>query len=218
MHTQSSTSGSVAALMRPVVATVTRDARFKEVARLFADHRVEAVPVVSEEGRILGVVTASDMLVRLTGVRIASWDNNRLAQWASIHRKVHADTAGGLMSAPAITVAPSASAMEAGRLAARTRVHVLPVVNDVRVPVGMLTRQDLVRLYLRPDSDIRVDVMAALDRDHQPVDVRVDDGVVTLRGAVADALTAREFVERTRLVPGVVDVHNLLVHLHDLAG
>ena len=198
---------TVADLMRPAAAVAGPDTRFKDLARLIDVHAVDAIPVVDDAGRVLGVISASDLLVRLAGVRIAPWEN-RLAQWAVVHRKVHAQTAAALMTHPPVTTTPDTSIVEAGRLAARTHTHLMPVVDAAGVMVGVITRRDLVRIYLRPDEDVRRAVSAATADGGAHVSVDVDAGVVKLTGTAPDLDTARSLVERARQVCGVVDVRN----------
>ena len=200
-------ASTVADLMRPAAAVAGPDTRFKDLARLMDARAVDAVPVVDDAGRVLGVVTASDLLVRLAGVRIAPWEN-RLAQWAVVHRKVHASTAGALMTHPPVVTTPDTSIVEAGRLAARTHTHLMPVVDAAGVLVGVITRRDLVRIYLRPDDDIRHAVCAATADGGACVSVDVDAGVVKLTGTAPDLDTAHSLLDRARQVCGVVDVRN----------
>jgi len=81
--------------------------------------------------------------------------------------------------------------------------------------IGVVTRDDLIRIFLRPDADIHRDVQRDVV-DQLPrvaenaVSVDVTDGVVTLRGTVTTALTAGRLAYQAGRVPGVVDVHNEL--------
>jgi CBS domain-containing protein len=195
--------------MHTARAVAQRDTPFKELARLIDAHDVDTIPVVDEFGRLVGIITASDLLVRLAGTRIASWEN-RLAQWAVAHRKIHAPTANALMSYPALTVGPDTPVVEAGRLAARTGAHTLGVVDELGTLIGMITRRDLVRIYLRPDEEILQAACAATDAGRRGITVCVDEGVVALAGPVADQLDARDLVARARQVLGTVDVVNHL--------
>lgn len=91
----------------------------------------------------------------------------------------------------------------------------LPVIDHACVLVGMVSRADLIALFLRTDDDIRDDVERdVICRSTVPgrasVTVAVDEGVVTLSGRVKTALTARGLAHRASEVPGVLDVHDRL--------
>ena len=84
----------------------------KQVARLLADHRLSALPVVDGRGRVLGVVSEADLL----------GDGRPLADGQP------AATAGAVMTSPAVTVDPQATVTEAARRMQAAGVKRLPVV------------------------------------------------------------------------------------------
>lgn len=205
---------TVADVMRHDVVTAYENAVFKEIARALDRNGIDAVPVIDEGRRVVGVVTASDLLARLAGAHPAP-RGHRLAARGEARNKRHGYTAHELMTGPAITVTPGTLIVEAARLAARARVRNLPVVNPDGVLLGMVARADLIKLFLRPDDDIHADVVrdavrAAKHPERRRIEVRVREGVVTLSGAAHTALTARRLVHDTLQVPGVVDVRDEL--------
>jgi osmotically-inducible protein OsmY len=77
--------------------------------------------------------------------------------------------------------------------------------------VGIVSRADLVRIFLREDDGIRREVISdvlvrLLRADPELVDVRVEDGVVTLNGRLPQRSQIPVAVRLTRAVDGVVDV------------
>jgi CBS domain-containing protein len=118
------------------------------------------------------------------------------------------------------TVAPGASLNAAARLLHQHGVRHLPVVDhDLRL-IGIVTRRDLLRVFLRPDGDIHHEVTAGVLRGtfNLPADavqVEVGDGVVTLAGMVPWRSSAREIVDRVSVLDGVVDVVDRLSWSHD---
>lgn len=205
---------TVADVMRHDVVTAYEDALFKEIARALDRNGIDAVPVIDERRRVVGVVTASDLLARLARVRPVP-RGHRLAAHGEARSKRHAYTAHELMTAPAITVTPGTLIVAAARLAARSRVRNLPVVDPDGVLLGMVARGDLIRLFLRPDDELHAEVVrdavcAATHPERRQVQVRVAEGVVTLSGEAHTALTARRLVHDALQVPGVVDVRDEL--------
>lgn len=124
--------------------------------------------------------------------------------------------AGGLnaadvMTAPAVTVHPGATLGEAARIMARRRVKRLPVVNAEGLLEGVVSRADLLKVFLRTDEElaeeVRRDVVEPLVPAFQgQVGVRVSNGVVTLTGRVVNTSVVPLATRMARTVEGVVDV------------
>ena len=203
-------------VMTEDVLTVLPDAPLKDVAQLLVSRGISGVPVVTVDGAVLGVVSEADLLVKEGGpdaiahrplARIRGEGGETMAQLG----KLRAVTAGEAMTAPAITVTPGRSIHEAAAIMTARHVNRLPVV-DGRQLVGIVTRADLVRAYVRTDDElaasIRQDViLKLLWLDPAIFTLAVENGVVSISGRVERRSTA-EILERTiRLVPGVVDVH-----------
>jgi predicted transcriptional regulator len=115
------------------------------------------------------------------------------------------------MTAPAVTTGPDEPVARAARLMEDRKVKRLPVVDGERRLLGIVSRHDLVRMHVRPDADIREDIVdEVLGRtlwvDRSRVDVDVSDGVVELRGRVDRRTTAASAVRLAEQVPGVVRV------------
>lgn len=207
---------TVAGVMSREVHSVPLAAPVKDVARALDANQGRAVPVLDAAGRVAGVVTTSDLLVRIAGT--GPKPHGRAARRGDARRKRHAQTAAELMTAPPITTTPGASVPETARLAAHSRVRCLPVIGPRGDLVGLVSRDDLARVFLRPDDQIRRDVQADVDmtlrarRDKHPnrVTVTVDDGVVTLAGEVESAVLARRLVHHAQQVVGVLGVHDRL--------
>lgn len=195
------------------VVWVTDAAPVKQIAYLLAENRVHGVPVVHDQRRVVGVVTASDLLARMAGADHTMPRGHRVNSHHANALKRRASTAAELMTAPPITVTPGTSIAAAARLAARSRVRSLPVVHSDGTLLGIVTRDDMVKVFLRKDQDIARDVCRGVV-DPLPtmyghgVHVAVSNGVVTLSGRVGSGITARSLERAVRAVAGVVDVQN----------
>ena len=180
---------NVASVMtaKPVVATETTG--FKEIAGRLAEHRISALPVVDEAGRLLGVVSEADLLLKealghADGLHLLDSGRKR-----SERAKASALLARDLMTSPAVAIGPLALVTEAARLMHDRKVKRLPVIDKDGLLIGIVTRGDLLRIFLRPDSLIREDVVEGLivrtlwmDPNH--IIVKVVNGVVDLSGDV----------------------------------
>lgn len=196
------------------VLTVAPTTPIKEVARLMSTHGVSGVPVVDEDGTILGVVSEADFLLKEDGIARPASRLERLLGRAvrgdSEQAKVEAETAAELMSSPAITIGPDASLPEAAAIMVERRINRLPVQQG-RHLVGIVSRADLVRAYLRPDHELARVINEELIRntlwvDPSLLDVRVVDGVVHLAGTLDHRSTAEWLVSMIRRLEGVVQV------------
>ncbi|MFF8378177.1 CBS domain-containing protein [Streptomyces sp. NPDC015661] len=183
---------SVADLMTPTAVAVQRGTSFKEIARLLDEYGITAVPVVDEENRPVGVVSEADLLRRHTA-------------------KDGPSSAEAMMSSPAVTARPSWTAVEAARLMERHRVKRLPVVDADGRLIGVLSRSDLLQLFLRRDrsiqEEIREDVIVRiLHLSPSAVHIEVDEGRVTLSGTLERPGLGPILVRLCETVDGVVEV------------
>ncbi|WP_204357611.1 MULTISPECIES: CBS domain-containing protein [unclassified Streptomyces] len=181
-------------VMTHAVISVDRGAPFKEIVEAMRQWRISALPVLSEEGRVAGVVSEADLLLKAQGA-----DESR------------AVTAGQLMTVPAVTVTKDASIASAARLMARGHLKRLPVIDADGRLVGVVSRGDLLKIYLRPDADIAEELRELIMAELIPagsamVQVHVANGIVQLDGSVHDPPLKDVLVRVVRTVPGVVDV------------
>jgi CBS domain-containing protein len=192
--------------------TADRNMSYKQAAELLTDQRVSGIPVVAKGGRVAGMVSEADVLRK---AERRPWRRSGLAGRARRDRaKARARTAGQLMTSPAITIHPDASLSAAARLMNAHRIRRLPVVDAAGDLVGIVSRRDLMKVFLRPDEEITAEVGGVLGQilpeDAGQVTVGVCDGVVTLDGALDDQDLVPVAVGLTSGVDGVVAVVNRL--------
>lgn len=207
-------------VMTADVVTADRITSYKDIARLLAEHRVSGLPVLSMGRHVVGVVSESDLLsAPRDGEPRTDTPLTARLPWPGRHGHEHPQlTAGELMSSPAVTIRPDASLAAAVRLMRTRKVSRLPVTDADGVLAGILSRRDLLRVFLRPDAEIGRQVRELLTEillaDPADITVRVHDGVVTVSGQLGpegrhDDLTPVAL----RLIwdiDGVVDVVNQL--------
>ena len=143
-------------VMTVEVAAVAPEASYREVVNMITGHRVGGVPVIDDAGRVLGVVSEVDVLHKL---EMAETPERRRLFTGRRRAKAKAEVARDLMTAPAVTATPYDSVVSAAKRMDRERVKRLPVVDDGGHLVGIVTRGDLLKVHLRPDADIRRDVV-----------------------------------------------------------
>ena len=193
------------------------DATFKDVARLMSEHRVSALPVVDDAGRVAGVVSEADLIVRdETFGRPFLLEGREVRV---LRRKAHAAIARDLMTAPPIVIGPEASLAEAAGRMRRNKVKRLPVCGPEGRFLGVVSRLDLVREFLRDDAEIAEEVHDVLLREMSlpPSVIRsmVNDGIVTLQGKVDRRSQMPMIVDRMRRIGGTVEVITRLDWIED---
>ncbi|WP_329329531.1 CBS domain-containing protein [Streptomyces mirabilis] len=216
----------VGSVMAMEVVTARYGTPFKEVARLLTEHRISGLPVIDEDDKVLGVISETDLMVRQAGVP-DPYETPRRFRFTGPTRgarrqaaKGHARTAGQLMSVPPVTVHADETIAEAARTMARSRVERLPVVDDEDRVVGIVTRRDLIQVFLQPDDVIRREVIdevlvRTLWLSPSTVEVAVYDGVVTLTGHVERRSEAEIAASMTDRIDGVVAVVDRLTYRLD---
>ncbi|MDL2074909.1 CBS domain-containing protein [Streptomyces sp. GXMU-J15] len=196
----------VSDVMTRKVVAVRRGAAFKDIVKAMRRWRVSGVPVVDDRQRVLGVVSERDLLLKEE-----FHGGDPLRSRPAGLAKAEARTAGELMTAPAVTADPCDSLARTARTMARYGVHRLPVVDEDGVLQGIVSRSDLLKVFLRDDAsiarEVRTDVVALLFPE-TPEEVRVDveSGVVRLSGRVRNTELVPVAVRMARAVEGVVAV------------
>lgn len=202
-------------IMTRSVLSVGPDTPLKEVARLLIEHRISGLPVVDAAGRVVGVVSEGDLLVKEQDPeairhRPLSRIFGESAETRALLAKAEARTAGDAMTTPAITIGADRPVGAAAERMTADRVNRLPVVEDGRL-VGIVTRADVIRAFVQTDEQlaeaIRSEVLRrAMWVDPAQFEVSVAEGVATIRGRVERRSTAAMVGRLTELLPGIVSV------------
>jgi CBS-domain-containing membrane protein len=207
----------VADVMTRYAVAVRRGASFKDMAARLSRFRVSAFPVVDDDGKVIGVVSETDMLTRqaVALAREALADGHAGGEL----RESDGLTAGDLMSQPAVTITPDEPVEHAARLMYNCRVRRLPVVDAGGRLIGIISRADVLAAFDRTDEEIREDIGQVISREfrqdtHQFI-VTVRSGIVTLQGAAETARLGRDIVRKIRHVQGVVAVRDRLSYPPD---
>jgi CBS domain-containing protein len=217
----------VSDVMTTSVVTVDRITPYQEIDRLLTEHRISGMPVLKMGRQVAGVISEADLLAAEDeGAR-----QDRMAAAAGRRRRLRKHpqvglTAGSMMTSPAITIAPDATIPAAARAMNMHHIRRLPVVDDKGKLVGIVSRRDLLSVFLRPDADIAHDARQVVDEmpfnEPSKVAVAVHDGVVTLGGVVGPADRHHDLVPLViRMIfdiDGVVDVVNRLEQVEAVKG
>ncbi|MGC1284846.1 MAG: CBS domain-containing protein [Streptosporangiaceae bacterium] len=202
-------------VMTTKVVTVDRITPYKEIVRLLAEHKISAVPVLTMGRHVAGVVSEADLLAaedqEARKARAGKADH---LPWSRGQGKQHPPlTAEQLMTSPAVTIHPDAPIPRAASLMHSRHVKRLPVVDPDGKLLGIVSRRDLLTVFLRPDAQIAAEVRELLAEilfaNPASVSAKVHEGVVVLTGQPTGAEQHDLIPVAVRLIwdiDGVVDV------------
>lgn len=142
-------------IMTEPVLTVTQDRTLEEVANKMLNNRVGGLPVVDDNGKIVGMVTESDFSAKEHAIPFSRIYSPQLfGEWMSKENVEKAYEAARsiqvkeIMTKPAITILEDDTVAEAVRRMLERRVHRIPVVRD-GIPVGIISRHDLLKMVVQ---------------------------------------------------------------------
>lgn len=139
-------------IMTPDVITVTPQTPVLELARLLADHKINGAPVIDDNGRLVGVVTQSDLIDRAKKFELphvitildAHFFLERPSTFKKNLEKILGNQVADIMTSPAVTIPVDMPLDEIASIMARRQVHTLPVVAAGQV-VGIIGKIDIIR-------------------------------------------------------------------------
>jgi CBS domain-containing protein len=181
------------------------------LVRLIGENRISAIPIVDSQGVPVGIVSESDLLMKESSDPTSAFDLLQRRHRAKADGVIAAD----VMTAPVVTVTMDTPIAQAARVMRQRNVRRLVVV-DTRLRIaGIVSRSDLLKVFLRTDDDLRDEVLhklipAVVPTDAYGVEVEVESNIITLSGHV-DRRTDVEILGRlARELDGVVNVVNQL--------
>jgi CBS domain-containing protein len=193
---------------------------FKRLVQLIEENRISAVPIVDAQGVPVGIVSESDLLFKERRHELESESSLLHARRRRQERaKAEGVVAWEIMTKPPITVRSATTLPQAARMMQERNVRRLVVVDERDKIVGIVSRSDLLQVFLRTDDELRDDVLSTIPSmllsQPESVQVAVRWNVVTLSGEVDRKSDAEIFARMTRELDGVVDVVNRLTHRWD---
>jgi CBS domain-containing protein len=210
---------TVSTVMTRELVTARPTTPYKELVGLLRVHQINALPVVEADGRLVGIVSDADLVLKAE--RRPSDPIRFLARlrpgWRAAEAKAGGRTAAEVMSKPVTTATPDTSISAAARLLRRRGIRHLPVVDRAGRLAGIVTRRDLLAVFQRQDQELRHQIerailVATLDLAPGQVTVEVHDGVVTLHGQLPWQSLGHELVELISALDGVVTVDDQLTY------
>jgi CBS domain-containing protein len=202
----------IESVMTTQVVTARPSTPFRELVDLLQRKRISALPVVDQDDRLVGIVSEADLLVKQgyphggddVGVVHALRHRQRLGKAAGI-------CALDVMTRQVVSVPVGTEVAAAARLMIRLGIKRLPVADAQGRLAGIVTRGDLLKVFLRPDQAISWEVAHEIVQGRMgiptgAVAVETRDGMVSLTGQVERRSQVGELVRQVQAVHGVVSV------------
>ncbi len=147
MPRSNSAMATIEDVMTRHVVTVHPETRVQEAARLMIVHRISGLPVVDASGRVVGMISDGDLILRQKRPSLRPWwrsffDNGE--RLARDYQKRVGLTVGAVMTRPALVISPVFGIETAAAILDNRQIRRLPVVRDGQL-VGIVSRGDLIK-------------------------------------------------------------------------
>jgi len=227
---------NAADIMTPRVVSVVPDASILEAVQLMLANRISGLPVITENGKLVGIVTEGDFLRRAeTGTQ------HRRSRWLELfmgagklaqeYVQTHGRKVSDVMTPDPVTASEDTPLDVVVRLLEERRIKRLPVVRS-GVVVGIVSRANLLHALAslareRPNEDqsdaaIRAQIYAELNRQRwipkDFINVVVRNGAVEVWGAILDERERQAVRVAVENVPGVKHISDHLVWVEPMSG
>jgi CBS domain-containing protein len=213
---------TVESVMTPAdrVVSIRPTTPYKDVVKLLTENQISALPVIGEAGSVVGIVSEADLLPKEARSRTAPSGRPALtARESQSRHKARAALAVELMTAPVITIGPEEDVSEAARRLETHRIKRMPVVDATGRLAGIVSRRDILRVFLRSDEELTDEVRTLLVDsfwiDPKGWSVQVSDGRVLLTGQMDRRSTVRIAEHAVGRIDGVVAVESELTYEED---
>jgi CBS-domain-containing membrane protein len=219
---------AVDVMVRDVV-TISPDADVAEAAKLLIEHDISALPVVDDDGSVIGMISEADLLRReeIGTEKQRPWWLEAIMPGTALaadFAKSHGQRVSEVMSSDVISATEETSLAEIAAILERNRIKRVPIMENGKL-VGIVSRANLVQALA--SSAVRADGSTASDRsirlellsrladqtwtDFGSRNVILTDGVVHLWGLVGSEEERRALVALAEDVPGVVRVSDEMI-------
>ncbi|MCB4769612.1 CBS domain-containing protein [Ancylobacter sp. Lp-2] len=210
-------------VMTTTIISVSPEHGVKKATKLMLDHSVSGLPVVDDDGRIVGIITEGDLIRRTelvsNSLAVSEETENSADEIAGAYLKRTSWRVGDVMTGDVITVSEDTSLMDVARLMHERSIKRIPVTREDKV-IGIVSRIDLLHVILMTKADQTATGDEAIQRsivhrlrentglDDLNLTVTVLDGTVHLWGNIDTAerrRAARVVVEGVQGVRGIVE-------------
>jgi CBS domain-containing protein len=196
---------------------------FKLLVRLIEENHVSAIPIVDDHGVPIGIVSETDLLLKERRTELNSThDLVQTRRRRELRAKAEGVLACDVMTSPPITIPATIGLAQAARIMQERNIRRLVVVDERGKIAGIVTRSDLLQVFLRSDEELHQEITGMLipalmlETPTMKVDVRWN--VVTLTGVLDRKSDVEILTRMVAELDGVVAVVDQLSYRWDDAA
>jgi CBS domain-containing protein len=202
-------------LMTRDVITIGPDASLKEAARRMIEAGISGLPVTTDAGSLVGIITEADFVSTEAGRRREKRAGLLRLVYKDVELPTHERMVDEVMSTDLVVLGPEADHAEAARLMQSEGIKRIPVVDDDGRLVGLVSRSDVLRIFARSDQEIIDEIQDhvigdILWIDPKRLDIQCAEGNVVLRGRLETRSDAELLARLIARLDGVLSVANYL--------
>ena len=136
--------------------TIGPKTTIREIAEILTEHNISGLPVVGEDGSLLGIVSEGDLMRKEIAPKTpdvfiilgAIIYYNGLKEYQQAFRKMSATTAEEIMTARVVTVQQHEDVSQVGQIMLDHAIKRVPVLAGNQL-VGIISRSDIVKMLLQ---------------------------------------------------------------------
>lgn len=140
-------------IMSKNVITVTKDTSIEELSKILLKNKISGVPVVDDEGRLIGIATEADLIVKDADLHFPRYFEllgsiiylESLEKFKNNLRKYLGTKVEDIMTSKVITTKPDSKINEVANMMIRKKINRIPVIDDDKKVIGIITRADIVK-------------------------------------------------------------------------
>jgi CBS domain-containing protein len=223
-------------IMTRNIVTVGRDTPVAQAIRLMLDNRVSGLPVLADEGKVVGILTEGDLLRRSeTGTERhrSRWLEFLMGpgRMASEYVRSHGRRVEEIMTRDLISATQDTAIEDIVELMERRHIKRVPILQG-ELLVGIVSRADLLRAvadaldaqttHSYDDDEIREHILAELAKaawvPRDGIEITVENGIVELNGVILEEKEREALRVAAENVPGVKAVEDHLVWIEPVSG
>ncbi|KRT77396.1 MAG: hypothetical protein XU14_C0013G0006 [Armatimonadetes bacterium CSP1-3] len=201
-------------IMSSPVLTVAPETPVRDAVQLMLGNHVSGLPVVDARGHLVGVITEADLLLKEVEPKpptpVVEWAGPWLwfERWVGAHRKAEGRTVGEVMTHHVVTADEETPVHELAARMVRHQINRLPIVRGREV-VGIVTRADILKVFLRSNEDLAAEAQRIVDdfiRPLEEVRASVKRGVLVLRGRLASPGRRATLLAQVEHIDGLIAI------------
>jgi len=140
-------------IMTKKVITINQDASIEELSEILLDNKISGAPVVDNEGKVIGIVTEGDIIVKDTNLHFPRYFKlldsiiylESLTEFKNSLKKHFATKVSEIMTSDTVSCSAETSVDDIASMMVENKINRVPVLTEEKKLVGIITRADIVK-------------------------------------------------------------------------